>query len=446
MNIKLLPVNNLRTRFAAGVLISVSLWFYGFVSGNATAFYAASIFLAIVYCRIKTGTHSGLTLFLLFYGVLSRSSFVSTSSLYSNTYIFVPLFYSLTEIDAVINALKITRKSVRIFFLVYIFLTLAYTLSFNGKEFLSRAISFYVMIVPIFFFITSKDIRNDIINPMYAAFPFIAIYAAFQYMGVFLPSDIYFIDYFKTTFLTTATLGSSFRPFSTFTSSEELGYFLLITSLSAYFIKNKQAKIYGIAAILFLIIFSYRTAVILFLILSIYHFVKMKMWAKLAIGLIVFLSVFIVIRMLPINTTVLKTDSKAETSFKHGVEPIKQLFKTYSLQKRISILHENYSAFLKKPFGYGLSHNYKLTGGGSNIFGAESSLTQLLLSCGIFMLIFLPAVYLFSTKKLITGAAGYQNILAVLFLAMLPVSHVLSFHFVLPVLYGALLRSVDGKV
>jgi len=257
---------------------------------------------------------------------------------------------------------------------------------------------------------------------------------------------LYFIEYFKSTLLTTSSLGNSFRPFSTFTSSEELGYFLLIISLSGIFLKGKKSKFYGGSAILLLLVFSYRTAALLFLILSFYYLIRMKMWVKLASVSLVLISIFIVIRALPLNTAVLKTDNRIETSFKHGVEPVKQLFKTYSLEKRMSILHENYKAFINKPFGYGLSHNYKLTGGESNIFGAESSLIQLLLSCGVFMLFFLAAVYAFSMKALMRSPPGYQNILAFLFLLMLPLSHVLSFHFVLPVLYAVLIRSADGSL
>lgn len=424
---------------------AAALAMYGIFAKNPSALPAAALFLSAALCRTYGGTHSALTLILIFYGTLSRSAFAITGSLYGNMYISVPLLYILFESPMIFSALMKTERKTAGGIVLYTLFALVYALYGDGSSVFSRLISFCIMILPLYYYIDSADIMRDIVKPMFISSPIVLSYALFQYFGIYIPTDLSYVSHFSSTLLSTLKLGSSVRPFSSFSSPEEFSYFLMLISLFSYFMKNRAAKTAGILSVCMLLLFSYRTAFFIFAALSLYHLLRIgrRMAAMILISAVML--VMLALHFAPIDTVVKKGDGRILSAVKHGVEPAKNLLSTYSLSRRIEVAKNNMQAFKERPFGYGLSHNFRVTGERGNVFGSESSLIQLILSGGIVFLLFLIVFYVFSFARLAGSEYGYAGMAGAAFLIMLPLSHILSFHFVLPLLYAALIRSLNGR-
>ena len=396
-----------------------------------------------VYCGIQYKNHRCFLIIMMFYGFFSRLLFTLSESAYNPVFVFPALYIIIFADDIYSNALKL-RMSTRIGIAAYLAISTVFTLFVNYSYIMTQAISFSAMILPLLFALMIKD-TEEFKHIIFISAPLVFVAAITQYFGLFLPWDQFWVEQNALKTYDSMKIAGNIRPFSVFSSVEELGFYLLFTAMLPLHRPNKRTINIGIISVIMLFVFSIRLPLIIFILTVLFMMWKTGRKRLILVILICLLVLTAVLNIVPFKEDIHASESGPGVFIRHSLEPFRNIANSYSFKRRMEFFSNNIQNFLRFPWGMGLNSNPRIMKHSRNIYDSESAFIMLILSCGIAMLIILLISIVGLSSKLINGRGHYIIYWGFAALFMLFFSHALNFHFMNIIFYAAFIGVIDGS-
>ena len=361
-------------------------------------------------------------IFLSFYGIINRFIFFYTDGFIYSFLFLVPVFIALFFIDEIISNFTSARMKTKIFTIIYLVFILYVSFAFSLKDIVSSGISFIVYFAPVLYAMIKRFSCEDIEKTIKIAFPFILTLFLFQLFNKYFYFDKYYFNKVSSYIFTSLKLGSHYRPFSAFSSSEEFSAFLGLSSIIGLSAKSKYIKIISILSFIVLIILSVRTALVIIIVTVLFYLLRNKKYKLMLSVMSVILLLILISNIFIKDTRVYKTDSRPVTILKHTFEPLKSLTDTYSVRKRIESVQNIADELKNHPFGKGMTHAESVLMNKKQDYPIESSALKLIRSGGLPIFLFLFIVYiisiinLFKRKESLSLYVIFFSLLSLLFM------------------------------
>lgn len=394
------------------------------------------ILLFLLYLNFKT--HNFFITFMLFYGLFSRLFYFFSQGFNYNLIFTIPIFYTLIFSDEIFISFKRLPKMLKIYILIHISFILITTI--YGKNFdpvnIVLILNYYIL--PFFLFLYIKDFAKNLYFILKYTSIFIIIYSITQYFGFYTFFEDYYIESVSSYQYTSLKLGSMNRPFSSFSSVEEFSIFLVFLPFFFYNFKKKIFYPFSIMVVLLLMIFSYRTAIFIFILLYFFKLLLEKRIKQLVTFSLVLLSLMVIFFNLKIDTTVYKSDSRLKTVLKHNIEPLKSGFHTYSLKNRFFKIKGDLHKLKNNPFGTGLFFSSRSIFQHPERNTYETSFFNLIFAGGVItILYFILTFYLLLVYK--------KTFFTFIFFLFFLFTNLFNFHFIAPVIFKVIMEGSDEE-
>ncbi len=433
-----------KIRISVFILISICLIIFAIISKILVFIIPILILGLIVLSERIIKNHKIFFIFLVFYGLFSKFIFYVSEGIKFNPVFIIPALYMIIYIDEIIKALMAMKTKIRIGIMIYVGIALIFTIFVNLKYITTQMISFNVMILPVFLSLLIKNIE-DIKEVIVKTAPVVLIYAVLQYMGLFTVFDSFWIKANSLITYDSLYIGGNIRPFSTFASVEELGFFLMIILIMPFVFKGKRFIVLSVISFILLFVFSLRLPLLIFIVFLFYFGLKKRMYKLVIIILLILISLTVILNIIPFKEDIHTREKGIGVFVRHTLEPFRNIFKSYSLENRVKDIRININNFKSFPYGMGLNHNPRNLPHNRNIYHSESAFVMLMLSCGIIMLLFMLIILALIARKLIMKKLNSDLSFLFLSVFLLFFSHVLSFHFITPIFYYTIIRGFNDK-
>ncbi|MEO0234255.1 MAG: hypothetical protein ABIN39_03895 [candidate division WOR-3 bacterium] len=422
------------------VSIVIGISFYLFIAvreQNLFFVFPLVLFFLIIAIDKKNKNNISFLFFLLFYGFFSRLFYFLTTGYAYNLIFLIPFLYIIFFLNEIFISFLNLTKELKIFFLLH-FIIIIYMIILPLK---TNIFDFFVLvnlyILPFFFFLNFKNFSPVFNRFLIYFFPLTIFYGLLQYFNIYLLSDIYYVKNVSFYQYTSLKLGNYYRPFSTFSSVEEFSCFLVLSFV--VFLKNKTkfSILFSLISFFLIILFSFRTAMFVAILMFFVFLLFKKMYKVFFILFLLFLilSEFLFI-FVKIDTTIYKDDNRLETILKHNVEPFIRNFETYSLKNRIQKVKNDMFSFKRKPFGVGLYLSSKALDKNIDKNKYETSFLNLFFSGGFVFILYFVFSILILFRRI--------NIFTIFYILLFIFSSLFNFHFILPVILKVLFEEYDG--
>ncbi|MGE3062603.1 MAG: hypothetical protein AB7T10_03120 [bacterium] len=438
MNI--LKSRNLTYKIAILLLFFILTAMLGIRESNWAFLFFSVILLSIFILMLITDSIVPMLLFLSIYGLVYRIMFFYTGGLLYSLLFIIPFFIVLLFIDSLIENFNLLSLPIKIFLGIYCVLALYISFAFSIRDPLSSMVSFNVYFTPVLLILTKRFEYEDLSRTIKIAFPFILGIFILQIAGKYFYFDRYYFDSVGSYIYTSLKLGSHYRPFSTFSSVEELSVFLALAGIAGFSGRGVYMKTIAVLSFASLLFLSARTAMFILIILGMLYILKCGRYKVFAVISILFIILIISLQFIQIDTTVYKKDSRMTVIFKHTVEPLKSGFNTYSAGKRIESMRFITEEIKKHPFGKGMTHSESVLLNQKQEHPIESSFAKLSLSGGIITLLYLCFVYIFSLAKLFTNKTNESHYIILFSLLTILLMNGLTMHFISVVIAASLIK------
>lgn len=433
------------------LLLSFSVLYFGITAVTAVLFHNPAImlyfavYLLLTAFMLFSNRAVALLIFLSLYGMINRIIFFFTGGFAYSLLFLIPLFVFLSCIENSFDrAKRLSLLSLQIS-LLYIILTLFFAVIGAGSSMLSSSVAAAAYLTPLLLASAVKMERTDFEKTLTAVAPLVLLLFAMQFFGFFFPFDRYYISKVSGYDFTSLMLGSHERPFSTFSSPEELSAFLSFSFLFLVSSNRRLMKVLSGAFLLSLLLLSARSAIFILLLSGIYFMIKTRKAVHLAV--LFFLAVMTVIsaNMFVKDYTIYRTDSKAVAILKHTLEPFKNPLDSYSVERRIESL-KNLAADIKKhPLGNGLSHAETATKGAKDEYPSESSAMKLVKSGGVLFFAFVIVLLVYAVALAVKSSDAFRGAYLIFFLSMFLFMNGMTMHLMSFLLSGYLFLSDRGE-
>ena len=431
-----------KIRISVFILISVCLIIFAMISKMMVFMTPIIILGFLVLSERMMKNHKMFFIFLVFYGLFSKIIFYISGGIKFNPIFIIPALYLIIYIDEIIKELITMKMKIKMGILIYVGIALIFTIFVNLKYITTQMISFSIMILPILlalFIKKAEDIKDVIVKTA----PIVLIYAVLQYMGLFTIFDSYWIKANSLITYDSLYIGGNIRPFSTFASIEEFSYFLMMLLILPFMFKDKRLIVLSVISFILLFVFSFRLPLLIFIVFLFYFGLKKRMYKLVVTILLILTLLTVILNIIPFKEDIHTKEKGVDVFLRHTLEPFKNIFKSYSLNRRVKDVRTNISNFRSFPYGMGLNHNPRNLPHNRNIYHSESAFIMMMLSCGITMLIFMMIILILISRKLVIKKISSDLIFLFLSVCFLLFSHVLSFHFITPIFYYAIIRGFN---
>lgn len=431
-----------RTKAVIAVITAVASGILSLLRGDISLNIVSIMLIMSVYSRIRYRNHRCFLVMMLLYGFFARMTFTLAQSAYNPVFMF-PIMYMMIFADDIYSNMMKLKFSTRIGIAVYLFIGIVFALLVNYSYIMTQAISFTVMILPVLFAVMIGN-TDEIKHIITIAAPLVFLAAITQYFGLFVPWDTFWIEQNALKTYDSMRIAGNIRPFSVFSSVEELGFFLLFLAMLPLHKPSKQTVFISVISVIMLFVFSIRLPLIIFVLAVLFMLLKRGKKRVILIILVFFLILTAVLNIVPFKESIHVSESGPEVFIRHSLEPFRNVFQSYSFRKRMEFFSTNVGNFIDFPWGMGLNSNPRILKHSRNIYDSESAFIMLILSCGFIMLLFLGFIVFKVSAALIRNQGQYLIYWGFAALIMLFFSHALNFHFMNIVFYSAFIGVIDG--
>ncbi|MDD3804383.1 MAG: hypothetical protein PHW02_08385, partial [bacterium] len=439
-------MNILKNRFSAVSLTLVVLYFgvtavMAILLNKPAIMLYFAVYLFLMSFMLFSNKTVSLLVFLSFYGIVNRMIFFFTGGFAYSLLFPIPLFVFLSNIDDSSDRAKRLSPSSAQISILYIVLTLYSAAMGASSSILSSSVAAAAYISPLLLASAIRIERGDIERTLLIVIPAGVFLFALQFFGIYFPFDRYYISKVSSYDFTSLLLGSHNRPFSTFSSPEELSAFLSFSAFFSVFSKRDIMKVFAIASLISLLLLSARSAIFILLLAGIFFMARKRMVMQIAIlaslGIMCVISANVFVK----DYTIYRTDPKGVAIVKHTLEPFRNPLGSYSMVKRTESLKNLASDIRKNPFGTGLSHAETLTKSSKDEYPSESSAIKLVKSGGIFFLALVIVLSIYSIGRAFRSEDSDKGALIIFFLSLFLFMNGMTMHLMSFILSGTLFLS-----
>ena len=383
--------------------------------------------------------------FLTLYGFLNRFMYYYTDGFPYSFLFITPFFIMLFFADQVWDTLLSMGILRRILVLVYFIMILYSSFAFSLNDLISSGVAFTAYFVPVMFVMLRGVYTDDVEKTIKITFPFIIALFIFQFADKYFYFDRYYLSKVSSYIFTSLKLGSHYRPFSTFSSAEELSAFLSFTSVLGLFSKSRYLKVVSVISFAALILLSSRTGLALTAFTVIYWLLANKKFKYVISFAVVIVLIGISANLFFKETAVKKEDSRLESVVKHTLEPFKSGFGTYSLKKRIESLQKISEDIKRHPFGKGLTHAESVLSNNKQEYPIESSALKIAVGGGYPMIGFLIIVYLASLTAMLKMRNSTESYFILYAMLAVVFMNGLTMHFIPAIIAMSFVKSAKNQ-